>query len=83
LILNLNYLHYESDTFGLIQGVFFKVAHYAKIMVEFPETVLKPVEVKVVEVIFDALTGLESFAVNIFGNLELSLCDALANAFVH
>ena len=52
-------------------------------MVEFPETVLKPVEVKVVEVIFDALTGFESFAVDIFGNLELSLCDALANAFVH
>ena len=52
-------------------------------MVEFPETVLKPVKVKVVEVIFYALTGLESFAIDIFGDFALGLCDALANAFIH
>ena len=83
LILNLNYLHYKSDTFGLVQCVFFEVSHDAKTMVEFPETVLKPVKVKVVEVIFYALTGLESFAIDIFGDFALGLRDALANAFIH
>jgi hypothetical protein len=52
-------------------------------MIKFSEAVLKPVEIKVIEVILDALTGLKSFAIYIFGNFALGLCDALANAFVH
>ena len=52
-------------------------------MIEFSETVLKPVEIKVIEIILDALTGFESFAIDIFRNFALGLCDTLANAFVH
>ena len=40
-------------------------------------------EVKIVQIIFNVLTGLKSFAGNIFGNFTLSLDNGLTNTFVH
>lgn len=40
-----SYLHNVRDAFGLVEGVLLEVAHQAETVVEFTQTVLKPVEV--------------------------------------
>ena len=78
-----SYLHNVRDAFGLVEGVFFKVAHQAETVVEFTQTVLKPVEVQVVEVVFDVLSGLKSLFGDIFGYFALVFNHALSNALIH
>jgi len=52
-------------------------------MVKLPQTVFKPVEVQVVQVVFDTLAGLKCFACDVLGNLALAFDHCLADTLVH
>jgi hypothetical protein len=78
-----SYLHNVRDAFGLVEGVLFEVAHQAETVVEFTQAVLKPMEVQVVEVVFDVLPGVESLFGDIFRNFALVFNHAVSNTLVH